>query len=51
MLPPPLQSELVPLGAPVMGLGHSMGSHLHLLIASYNQQPYYSSILMSYNNK
>jgi hypothetical protein len=42
---------MAPSGAPMLGLGHSMGAHLHLLIGSYNDSPTATNVLISYNNK
>ena len=47
----PSQSGLVSSGQPLLGVGHSMGALLHLLIGSYNIAPTTSNVLISYNNK
>ncbi len=45
------QRELVPSLAPCLGVGHSMGSLLHLLIGSIMPTPTNGNVLISYNNK
>ncbi|GAX79140.1 hypothetical protein CEUSTIGMA_g6580.t1 [Chlamydomonas eustigma] len=49
----PSQADLVPSSALCLGVGHSMGSLLHLLIGSTNSDlpPTVANALMSYNNK
>ena len=45
------QGDLAPPSAPLLGVGHSMGSLLHLLMGSYEEAPTESNVLISYNNK
>ncbi|MEW5297033.1 MAG: hypothetical protein WDW36_000269 [Sanguina aurantia] len=47
----PGSRSLAPEGLPIVGLGHSNGSLLHLLIGSTESTATTSNVLMSYNNK
>jgi hypothetical protein len=45
-------SWMVPATVPTLGVGHSNGALLHLLLGSlYPEETYAANVVMSYNNK
>ncbi len=47
----PFHAALVPVDKPVLGVGHSNGSLLHLLINARNPGATQANVIMSFNNK
>lgn len=44
-------AALAPQDVPLLGLGHSNGALMHLLIGTLEERPTATNILISYNNK
>lgn len=42
---------LAPADVPLLGLGHSNGALMHLLIGTQEERPVASNVLISFNNK